>query len=73
MRGLITDVVAHCSAQWNIPRGQRVAIGDGANDIPMLQAAALGVAFHAKPKVQAQAKAAIRQGSLLQLLYLLDK
>mgnify|MGYP006206110337 FL=1 len=54
-----------------ISPAQTVAIGDGANDIPMLNAAALGVAFHAKPKVQAQAKAAIRQGSLLQLLYLL--
>ena len=51
---------------------QTIAVGDGANDLPMLAEAALGVAFHAKAKVQAQAKAAIRQGSLLQLLYLLD-
>ncbi len=66
------QVVAKLAAQYGIAGGQTVAIGDGANDIPMLNAAALGVAFHAKPKVQAQAKAAIRQGSLLQLLYLLD-
>ena len=39
----------------------------------MLACAALGVAFHAKPLVQAQAKVAIRQGSLLQLLYALDR
>lgn len=65
-------VVNELAAQYNIAASQTVAIGDGANDIPMLKAAALGVAFHAKPKVQAQAKAAIRQGSLLQLLYLLD-
>lgn len=66
------QVVSRLAAEYHIAPTQTVAIGDGANDIPMLNAAALGVAFHAKPKVQAQAKAAIRQGSLLQLLYLLD-
>ncbi|HEY0922597.1 phosphoserine phosphatase SerB [Rheinheimera pacifica] len=65
-------VVNELAAEYAIATSQTVAIGDGANDIPMLKAAALGVAFHAKPKVQAQAKAAIRHGSLLQLLYLLD-
>lgn len=65
-------VVGQLRSEFNLAPSQTVAIGDGANDIPMLNAAALGVAFHAKPKVQAQAKAAIRQGSLLQLLYLLD-
>ncbi len=66
------DVVQQIAGQYQIPASQTVAIGDGANDLPMLAVAALGVAFHAKPKVQAQAKAAIRQGSLLQLLYLLE-
>jgi|GEM_PF-20958 phosphoserine phosphatase len=66
------QVVNRLATEYGIAEPQTVAIGDGANDIPMLQAAALGVAFHAKPKVQAQAKAAIRSGSLLQLLYLLD-
>jgi phosphoserine phosphatase len=65
-------VVTELSAQFGLDPLQTVAIGDGANDLPMLQVAALGVAFHAKPKVQAEAKAAIRQGSLLQLLYLLE-
>ena len=65
-------VVEQIRQQYGIEPTQTVAIGDGANDLPMLAEAALGVAFHAKPKVQAQAKAAIRQGSLLQLLYLLD-
>lgn len=65
-------VVQQLATAYNISHSQTIAIGDGANDIPMLNAAALGVAFHAKPKVQAQAKAAIRQGSLLQLLYLID-
>ncbi|WP_127020539.1 phosphoserine phosphatase SerB [Rheinheimera mangrovi] len=66
------DVVQQIASQYQIQSSQTVAIGDGANDLPMLAVAALGVAFHAKPKVQAQAKAAIRQGSLLQLLYLLE-
>jgi phosphoserine phosphatase len=65
-------VISLLATDYGIDEGQTVAIGDGANDIPMLQAAALGVAFHAKPMVQAQTKAAIRAGSLLQLLYLLD-
>lgn len=66
------DVVAEISTQFGVASSQTVAIGDGANDLPMLKVAALGVAFHAKPKVQAEAKAVIRQGSLLQLLYLLE-
>jgi phosphoserine phosphatase SerB len=66
------DVVQQMATLYQIPNSQTVAIGDGANDLPMLAVAGLGVAFHAKPKVQAQAKAAIRQGSLLQLLYLLE-
>lgn len=65
------QVVQQTAQTYQIPASQTVAIGDGANDLPMLAQAALGVAFHAKPKVQAQAKAAIRQGSLLQLLNLL--
>lgn len=67
------QVVTDLAQQYGIATAQTVAIGDGANDIPMIKAASLGVAFHAKPTVQAQARAAIRHGSLLQLLYLLDK
>ena len=48
---------------------QSVAIGDGANDIPMIEAAGLGVAYHAKPKAQAAADATIRHGDLTTLLY----
>ena len=46
-----------------------IAIGDGANDIPMIQAAGLGVAYHAKPKTIAAADACIRHGDLSVLLY----
>ncbi|WP_445427807.1 phosphoserine phosphatase SerB [Alishewanella sp. HL-SH05] len=65
-------VVGELAAQYRIPLAQTIAIGDGANDLFMLQQAGLGVAFHAKPKVQAAAKAAITSGSLLQLLYLVE-
>lgn len=49
---------------------ESLTTGDGANDLPMLQAAGLGVAFHAKPVVEAEAPAAIRNGDLTALLYL---
>ncbi len=45
------------------------AVGDGANDIPLLQAAGLGVAFHAKPKVRAAIHQQINHGDLHSLLY----
>ncbi len=67
------DVVQQLANAGGIAATQTVAIGDGANDLPMLAVAALGVAFHAKPLVQAKAANAIRHGSLLQLLYLLDE
>ena len=46
-----------------------LAIGDGANDIPMIEAAGLGVAYRAKPKVTAAAAARIQHGDLSALLY----
>ena len=46
-----------------------LAAGDGANDIPMLEAAGLGVAYHAKPKVAEAAQARIDHGDLTALLY----
>ncbi len=56
------------AAAWEIPHAQTVAIGDGANDLPMIHAAALGIAFHAKPKVVAEAPFAIRDGGLERVL-----
>ncbi len=48
-----------------------IAMGDGANDLPMMAAAGLSVAYHAKPTVRAQAKVAINQGGLDRLLEVL--
>lgn len=49
---------------------ETMAVGDGANDLPMLLAAGLGVALHAKPAVQAQVKVRINHADLTALLYL---
>jgi phosphoserine phosphatase len=46
-------------------------MGDGANDLTMMAAANLGVAFHAKPLVREKADVSVRHGGLDQLLYLL--
>jgi phosphoserine phosphatase len=53
-----------------ITRQETLAVGDGANDLPMLGAAGLGVAFHAHPRVAASVPVAIRFGDLAALLYL---
>jgi phosphoserine phosphatase len=47
-----------------------LAVGDGANDLAMIQAAGLGVAYRAKPIVAAAAQASVRHGDLTALLYL---
>ena len=47
-----------------------LAVGDGANDLAMIKAAGLGVAFRAKPIVAAEAAASITHGDLTSLLYL---
>jgi phosphoserine phosphatase len=50
---------------------QTIAVGDGANDLPMLSLAGLGIAFHAKPKVVANAKQSINTIGLDGVLYFL--
>jgi len=55
----------------NIMPGQCIAMGDGANDLPMMGAAGLSVAYHAKPKVREQAMVAINAGGLDRLLELM--
>jgi phosphoserine phosphatase len=57
------------AAESGVDLTDALAIGDGANDIPMLQAAGLGVAYHAKPAAVAAAGARIRHGDLSTLLY----
>ncbi|KEQ51481.1 Phosphoserine phosphatase [Sphingobium chlorophenolicum] len=55
--------------EGGIDRALTLAVGDGANDIPMIQGAGLGVAYHAKPKTREAAAAEIVHGDLSVLLY----
>ncbi|MBD5309401.1 MAG: phosphoserine phosphatase SerB [Bacteroides sp.] len=55
----------------NIHIDQTIAVGDGANDLPMLSEAGLGIAFHAKPKVKAEAEQSISTIGIDGVLYFL--
>ena len=55
----------------NVDIRQTVAVGDGANDLPMISIAGLGIAFHAKPKVKATANQSIATNGLDGILYFL--
>lgn len=57
------------AGERHVPTSETMAVGDGANDLPMLLAAGLGVAYHAKPTVAAQARARVDHGDLTALLY----
>jgi phosphoserine phosphatase len=59
-----------CAALGIAPR-QAVAVGDGANDLPMMAEAGVSVAYHAKPRVREQAMVAIDHGGLDRLLEVL--
>jgi len=58
------------AGERGLTAGDAVSVGDGANDLPMLKAAGLGVAYHAKPAVAAEVPARIDHGDLTALLYL---
>lgn len=63
------EALHEITARLQLSSGDVLAVGDGANDIPMLRAAGLGVALHAKPKVRAEAPVRIDHGDLTALLY----
>jgi phosphoserine phosphatase len=64
------DGLKELAAVRGIDMAEAVTVGDGANDMAMLGAAGLGVAFHAKPVVNAEIPVQIRHGDLTALLYL---
>ncbi len=55
--------------RFHLNRDATLAVGDGANDIPMIEQAGLGVAFHGKPAIREAAAARIDHGDLTALLY----
>ncbi len=61
-------MLLHTCALMGIEASQAIAMGDGANDLPMMSVAGLSVAYHAKPKVREQAMVAIEEGGLDRLL-----
>lgn len=61
-------LLAECAALGIGPE-DTLAVGDGANDIPMLEAAGLGIAYRAKPRAAAAADAHIREGDLSAILW----
>lgn len=66
------DTLVALAEKLAVPLQQTVAIGDGANDLKMIQVAGLGIAYHAKPKVYAQAQVSIRHADLLGVLCVLS-
>lgn len=65
------EILRELAAREGLSLEQVIAVGDGANDVPMLQAAGLGVAFHAKPLVKESARQAISTLGLDGILYLI--
>lgn len=63
------EVLLALAAECGAPLTATMAVGDGANDLPMLAAAGLGVAFHAKPAVAAASRWRIDHADLSALLY----
>ncbi len=72
MRNIKPIRCASWREKYEIPTAQTVAIGDGANDLPMIKAAGLGIAYHAKPKVNEQAEVTIRHADLMGVFCILS-
>ncbi len=58
------DFLQHCCTEMDIQTDQTLAMGDGANDLLMMRQAGLSVAYHAKPKVRAQADTQLNYSGL---------
>lgn len=64
------ELLKHSAQSAGLSLDQCMAVGDGANDIPMIALAGMGLAYHAKPKAAAAADAAIGHNDLSALLYI---
>jgi phosphoserine phosphatase len=63
-------ILRQTAAELGIDPAETLAVGDGANDLPMLEAAGLGIAYHAKPHLRARIRSRIDHADLTALLYL---
>jgi len=63
------EALTTLAAEHGLALAETLAVGDGANDLPMLEAAGLGIAFHGKPHVVERARHRIDHGDLRALLY----
>lgn len=66
------ETLKRLADKYEIPITQTVAVGDGANDLPMIQSAGLGIAFHAKPKVNEKTEITIRHADLMGVFCILS-
>jgi phosphoserine phosphatase len=64
------DALEQISARLGLDMGETMAVGDGANDLAMLNRAGAGVALHAKPSVAAQCDIRVNHGDLTALLFI---
>ena len=67
-RAAKADALIDIAARLGLTPADAVAVGDGANDLDMIQLSGMGVALHAKPSVAAQARVRIDHGDLTALL-----
>lgn len=63
------QLLLHYAAQHHVPLAATLAVGDGSNDVPMIEASGLGVAYHASESVRARAHASVRFNDLTALLF----
>ncbi|HBO38780.1 MAG TPA: phosphoserine phosphatase [Pasteurellaceae bacterium] len=66
------EILQKLTDQFGLAHENTIAIGDGANDLPMINAAGIGMAFHAKPKVQQQAQVVVNFADFSALLCILE-
>ncbi|HBD79436.1 MAG TPA: phosphoserine phosphatase SerB, partial [Leclercia adecarboxylata] len=66
------STLTRLAEKYDIPVAQTVAIGDGANDLPMIKVAGLGIAYHAKPTVNEKTEVIIRHADLMGVFCILS-
>ena len=66
------NTLMRLAEKYEIPVEQTVAIGDGANDLPMIKVSGLGIAYHAKPKVNEKTEVTIRHADLMGVFCILS-